>query len=331
MSLIKLKSNLQKWLYRYDRGVEMIQSIIKNVKNAPHSGHLASYIPALANQSKDLFAACLVDERGEILTFGDVDYLFTLQSISKVMSFIVAADHLGLDRVLEKVDVEPTGDPFNSIVRLEVAEKGKPFNPMINAGAITVASLLPGDSVETRVKSVTDFISKVTGREHSVNQEVYQSEIETAYRNRAIANYLKANDYLIGTVDEALETYLQLCSIEVSTVDLAKFGLFLANDGLPLNENTKLITRKTAQFSKALMMTCGLYNTSGKYAATIGIPMKSGVSGGVLCTVQDGQVEHLKGHMGIAVFSPLIDEIGNSVKGMDFLQQLSDYYKLSVF
>ena len=298
----------------------MIQSIIENVRTASHKGHLASYIPALANQSKDLFAVCMVDENGEVLKFGDVHYSFTLQSISKVMSFIVAAEHLGLDQVLEKVDVEPTGDPFNSIVRLEVAEKGKPFNPMINAGAITVASLLPGNSVEMRVKAVTEFLSQITGHKHSVNQEVYQSELETAYRNRAIANYLKANDYLEGTVEEALETYLQLCSIEVSTEDLAKFGLFLASDGFVLGGNKTLISHKTAQFSKALMMTCGLYNASGKYAATIGFPMKSGVSGGVLCTVQNGEVEQLKGRIGIAVFSPLIDEIGNSVKGMDFLQ-----------
>lgn len=309
----------------------MIQSIFEKVKNEPQEGKLADYIPALANQSKDLFAAYMIDEEGQVLKFGDYEVSITLQSISKVMSFIVAADQLGLDRVLEKVDVEPTGDPFNSIVRLEVAEKGKPFNPMINAGAITVASLLPGNNVETRVKTVTDFISQVTGREHFVNQEVFESEMGTAYRNRAIANYLKANDYLRGTVEEALETYLQLCSIEVTTEDLAKFGLFLANDGQLLNENKKLITRKTAQFSKALMMTCGLYNASGKYAATIGIPMKSGVSGGVLCTVQNGQIEHLKGHIGIGVFSPMIDEIGNSVKGMSFLQQISDHYALSVF
>ncbi|MCM3389885.1 glutaminase A [Ureibacillus chungkukjangi] len=309
----------------------MIQSIFEEVMSAPEKGHLADYIPALANQPKDIFAVYIIDEKGEVLTFGDFNVVLTLQSISKVMSFIVAADNLGIDQVLEKVDVEPTGDPFNSIVRLEVAEKGKPFNPMINAGAITVASLLPGENVEARVKSVTDFISQVTAREHSVNQEVFQSEMETAYRNRAIANYLKANDYLRGTVEEALETYLQLCSIELTTEDLAKLGLFICSDGLLLTENKSLITRKTARYTKALMMTCGLYNASGKYAATIGMPMKSGVSGGVLCTVQNGQIEHLQGRMGIGVFSPMIDEIGNSVKGMDFLQKISEHYNLSVF
>ncbi|MFJ8237640.1 glutaminase A [Ureibacillus sp. NPDC094379] len=309
----------------------MIESIVEKVKISSHKGHLASYIPALANQSKEMFATCLIDENGEVLKFGDNDYLFTLQSISKVLSFIVAAEHLGLDQVLEKVDVEPTGDPFNSIVRLEVTEKGKPFNPMINAGAITVASLLPGNNVEMRVKAVTNLLAQVTGHEHSINIEVFQSEMETAYRNRAIANYLKANEYLVGTVDEALETYLQLCSIEISTEDLAKFGLFLASNGYVFGAKKKIISRKTALYTKALMMTCGLYNASGKYAATIGFPMKSGVSGGVLCSVQNGQIEKLEGRIGIAVFSPMIDEIGNSVKSMDFLQRISEQYKLSVF
>lgn len=309
----------------------MIEEMIEKAKKRSHEGQLASYIPELANQQKDLFAAYIIDENGETLKFGDDQFKFTLQSISKVMSFIVAAESLGLDKVLEKVDVEPTGDPFNSIIRLEVAEKGKPFNPMINAGAITVASLLPEQNVERRVQLVTDFLSQVTGHVHVINQKVYQSELNTSYRNRAIANYLKANDYLAGTVEEAIETYLQLCSIEFSTEDLAKFGLFLAENGLKLNNNNPIISCKTAQISKALMMTCGLYNASGKYAATIGFPMKSGVSGGVLATIQNGQIEHLKGRMGIGVFSPMIDDYGNSVAGMHFLQSLSEQYQLSVF
>lgn len=309
----------------------MIQSMIEQAKTFSKTGKLASYIPALANQSKELFAVYVIDEHGDTIKFGDYNHPFTMQSISKVMSFIVAAEQLGLQKVLDKVDVEPTGDPFNSIVRLEVTEKGKPFNPMINAGAITVASLLPGESVEERVKSVTDFLTQITGSTHQINKEVYQSELETAYRNRAIANYLKANDYLEGNVEEVLKVYLQLCSIEITTEDLAKVGVFLANNGVALNEHQPLITRKVAQFTKALMMTCGLYNASGKYAATVGFPMKSGVSGGILCTIPNGQIEQLNGRIGIAVFCPLIDGVGNSVGGMHFLQKLSEEYDLSVF
>lgn len=162
-----------------------------------------------------------------------------------------------------------------------------------------------------------------------MNQEVYESELATAFRNRAIANYLKANDYLVGTVEEALQTYLQLCSLEFTTKDLAKFGVFLASGGH--SKDSSFISKKTAQFTKALMMTCGLYNASGKYAATVGFPMKTGVSGGVLCTIRNGQIEHLKGNIGIGVFSPLIDDVGNSVAGMRFLQKLSEAYDLSVF
>lgn len=309
----------------------MISSIIKNAKEASHVGQLASYIPALANQQKELFSVYMVDEHGQVLKFGDYNHLFTLQSISKVMSFIVVAERLGISKVLEKVDVEPTGDPFNSIVRLEVAEKGKPFNPMINAGAITIASLLPGDTVEERVQLVLEFLSQITGKKHTINEEVYKSEFETANRNRAIAYYLKANEYLEGEVEDVLKVYLQLCSIEFTSEDLARFGLFLARNGLIPNEEKPLISRKTSQFTKALMMTCGLYNASGKYAATVGFPMKTGVSGGVLCTIPNGKIEQLQGRIGIALFSPLIDGVGNSVAGMYFLQQLSDQYDLSVF
>lgn len=309
----------------------MIEKLMEKAKKEAEKGHLATYIPALANQSKDRFAVYMMDEKGEVLKYGDNQYLFTLQSISKVMSFIVAAESIGLKEVLEKVDVEPTGDPFNSIVRLEVAEKGKPFNPMINAGAITVAALLPGRNVHERVRSVTDFLTLITGKTHQVNHDVFMSELETAYRNRAIANYLKANDYLVGTVDEALETYLSLCSIEFTTEDLAKFGLFLAMNGYSNRRQKTLISKKVAQFSKALMMTCGLYNASGKYAATVGFPMKTGVSGGVLCTIPKGRIEHLSGRIGIGVFSPMIDDVGNSVVGMYFLQNLSEVYDLSVF
>lgn len=228
----------------------MIETLIEQAKSVSHEGHLANYIPALAKTRKDLFAVYMMDEHGGIFSYGDYDYSFTLQSISKVMSFIVAAEKIGLEKVLEKVDVEPTGDPFNSIVRLEVAEKGKPFNPMINAGAITVASLLPGESVEERVRSVTKFLSKITGRIHHVNQEVYESELATAFRNRAIANYLKANDYLVGTVEEALQTYLQLCSLEFTTKDLAKFGVFLASGGH--SKDSSFISKKLLNLRKPL-------------------------------------------------------------------------------
>lgn len=202
---------------------------------------------------------------------------------------------------------------------------------MINAGAITIASMLPGKSVKDRIDYVVDFLHRITGSPHQINEAVYHSEMKTTHRNRAIAYYLKANDYLLGDVEEAVETYIHLCSHEVSTKNLAKIGLMLAGNGLYPLTNEKFITDKTAKVTKALMTTCGLYNASGKYAASIGIPMKSGVSGGVLCTVSNGMIEQLEGEIGIGVYSPGIDHIGNSVAGMKFLEKLSLKYDLSIF
>ncbi len=309
----------------------MLEQIINEAKLHTKEGKPASYIPALAHQSVDQFGISLIDEYGNYFESGGTDTLFTLQSISKVINFMVACEYHGLDFVLDKVDVEPTGDPFNSIMRLESSIPGKPFNPMINAGAITIASMLPGKKPEERVAHVANFLSRTTGSIHKVNEEIYSSEIETSHRNRAIAYYLKANNYLLDDVEKALETYIYLCSLEVSTRDLAKIGLMLAGNGIYPITKEEIITRQTAKVTKALMTTCGLYNASGKYAASIGIPMKSGVSGGVLCSVPDGKVEQLKGKIGIGVFSPGIDEIGNSVAGMKCIEKLSKTYDLSIF
>ncbi len=309
----------------------MLKEITEEAKTYTKQGKPASYIPVLALQSAEQFAVCIIDENGNCFETGNLDAQFTLQSISKVISFMVACEYHGLQFVLNNVDVEPTGDPFNSIIRLESTAPGKPFNPMINAGAITVASMLPGETAKDRINYVVDFLNRMTGSPHQINEEVYRSEIETTHRNRAIAHYLKANDYLLCDVEEALETYIRLCSLEVSTMDLAKIGLMLAGNGVYPLTNEKFITRKTAKVTKALMTTCGLYNASGKFAASIGIPMKSGVSGGVLCTVPYGQVEQLEGKLGIGVFSPGIDDVGNSIAGMKFIERLSQTYDLSIF
>lgn len=309
----------------------MLTEIANEAKTYMKRGKPASYIPELALQSVEQFAACIIDQNGNYFEAGNTKTPFTLQSISKVINFIVACEHYGLQSILDKVDVEPTGDPFNSIIRLENTAPGKPFNPMINAGAITVASMLPGDSVKGRIDYVVDFLNRITDSPHQINEAVYHSEIKTTHRNRAIAYYLKANDYLLCDVEEAVETYIRLCSLEVSTKDLAKIGIMLAGNGVHPLTNEKFITPKTAKVTKALMTTCGLYNASGKYATSIGIPMKSGVSGGVLGTVSNGKVEHLEGKLGIGVYSPGIDDIGNSVAGMKFIEKLSLTYDLSIF
>ena len=294
-------------------------------------GKAVDYIPALSNKRLDQLSVCIIDETGRKFLAGDASVLFGLQSISKVLNFVWACHNYGLHKVLKLVDVEPTGDSFDSIKRLESSEVGKPFNPMINAGAISVASVLPGETAEERIQGMLNFIEVLSGEKCTVNEEVFESEWGTAYRNRALANYLKSDGYLIGSVEVALKTYLRLCAIEVDVETLAKIGLVIANDGYDPLTKQQVIDKQIMKVTKALMTTCGMYNASGKFAAFVGIPAKSGVSGGIMGAVPHGKIENLEGALGIAVYSPAIDDVGNSVAGMKFLEMLSLNYEVGVF
>lgn len=299
----------------------------------PHhlEGEVVDYIPILKDIDKSLFNLTIIDKNEQKYEYGAEQSYFSMQSISKVLSFIVATQYHGLTSILKYVDLEPTGDPFNSIIRLESSERGKPFNPLINAGAITVSALLPGNNVSEKVQSILRFIQHVSGVPCKLNEAVYKSEEAHSYRNRAITYYLKENDFIVGEPDEALEVYLRQCSIEVTTEIVAKIGLLIANDGLDPKSNERFIDFDVVKVVKALMVTCGMYNYSGKYAAFIGIPSKSGVSGGILCSLSIGSIEHLQGPIGIGVFSPSIDEVGNSIVGLKVLAELSKEYDLNIF
>ena len=273
----------------------------------------------------------MIDEHGNSFLTGDVEEKFTFQSISKVISFIYACEQLGLDQVLEFVDVEPTGDSFNSIIRLENTEFGKPFNPMINAGAITVSSLLPGDTKEEMFAGLCRFVEQMTEQPVAIDEVVYKSELVTANRNRSIAYYLKSNDILRGNVEEALDVYFRQCAIEINVKCLARIGLILSNDGEDPITGEVFFSKDIARVAKALMLTCGMYNASGKFATFVGMPSKSGVSGGILSVAEHPDMQGLNGKIGIATFGPAIDAIGNSVAGIEFLKRISIEYDLSIF
>ncbi|EUJ39178.1 glutaminase A [Brochothrix campestris] len=305
---------------------QLLEQLVETSRKTTIQGKVATYIPALAEADAAHFSVCLTD-KGQSYAYGETDTLFTLQSVVKVISFMLAADYHGLTRMMDYVDVEPTGDSFNSIVRLESANT-KPFNPMINAGAITVASMLPGDTPTDKVATVLTFLETLLQKEVTINQKTYQSEYDSADHNRAIAYILKANGYLEAGVENAIQTYLQLCSIEVTVSDLAQIALFFAEDG----QNERIcIDGAILKVSKALMLTCGMYNSSGKFAAFVGLPAKSGVSGAIIAVVKSGAIEILEGPIGIGLYGPAIDEVGNSVAGVHFLMALVKKYNLSVF
>lgn len=312
---------------------ESLNAVVAGYQSCSMGGHSATYIPALEKADSSRLGICVAGPDGTIVKSGDWDIPFTLQSISKVISFMVVCLEWGIPHVLERVDLEPTGDPFNSIIRLELHKPGRPFNPLINAGAITVASLIPGKNAQEKIESIFTFLEKMVGLRLKVNEEVFQSEWRTAYRNRALAYYLKETGFLEGEVEEALEVYIRQCSIEVNTQDIAMIGLILAQDGYHPFRKEQILPKEMARLTKALMLTCGLYNASGKFAAFVGVPAKSGVSGGIMASFPSRVKANFPfpDGCGIGIYGPAIDEFGNSVKGVMLLEHLSREWDLNIF
>lgn len=310
-----------------------LEGWIEQARAKSANGKPADYIPALAKVDPNRLGICILGEEGRLLA-GDTEFPFTLQSVSKIISFMVVCLERGIDEVLERVDVEPTGDAFDSIIRLEAHKPGKPFNPMINAGALTIASLLPGDGPTEKLNRLQDWIEQWLGKRLPMNETVFQSEWETANRNRALAYYLKETGYLRCEVEEALEVYLKQCSLEARIEDLAMIGWLLALDGYHPIRQTQAIPKKLARLTKAVMVTCGMYNASGKFAAFIGLPAKSGVSGGILCAMPPrlrSKEMPFRNGCGIGVYGPAIDEYGNSVAGVALLRRLNDEWDFNIF
>jgi len=319
MSLVDWAQELQVWTEEY--------------KSHTSKGKCADYIPVLAEANPAHLGICVLGKEGK-LSAGDWQVPFTLQSISKIISFMVACLECGIDCVLKRVDVEPTGDAFDSIIRLEVSHQGKPFNPMINAGAITIASIIPGASPDEKLELIHKWIEKLIGKRAPVNDSVFESEWKTANRNRALAYYLKETGFLECEVEEALEVYLKHCSIEVQLEDLARMGWILALDGYDPIQESQVIPKDLARLTKAIMVTCGMYNASGKFAAFVGLPAKSGVSGGILSLMPPrlrSKGMPFREGCGIGIYGPAIDEYGNSVAGVELLKKLSDEWDFNIF
>lgn len=301
-----------------------IENIIKECRKYTKEGEVASYIPELEKADKNALGIYIDKLDGSKFYSGDYETKFTIQSISKVISLIIAIMDNGMEKVFSKVGVDPTSYSFNSIITLEAKDTHKPLNPMINAGAIAVVSLIKGDSPEEIIGRILDFTKKVTGnKDIKINEEVYKSEKRTGDRNRSLAYFMKGTGVIEKDVEKVLEAYFQQCSIEVTCKDIAKIGAFLANDGVIPSTGERIITRKVAKVVKAIMITCGMYNASGSFAVKVGIPSKSGVGGGIMATVP--------GVMGIGIVGPALDEKGNSVAGVKVLEQLSQELDLSIF
>ncbi len=303
----------------FDYG-RLLEETLQECKHHTERGHVATYIPELKKADPKMAGVALMTARG-LFEAGDTRVQFSLQSISKIFSLLVALEQRGAEAVFAKVGSEPTGDSFNSIVKLETSEQ-KPLNPMINAGAIAVCSLIPGSSVEERFAHITCLLEQVLGRPIEIDEAVYSSEKETGHRNRALAYFLKDIGGLEGDVEEVLDLYFRQCSILVDSADLARIGMFLATKGIS-EAGTPLVSANAVRLVSTFMVTCGMYNGSGEFAIQVGIPAKSGVSGGILGAVP--------GQYGVATFGPALDRKGNSVVGISILKRLSEVLDFSIF
>ncbi len=284
-------------------------------------GAIATYIPELAKASPDTFAISIVTVDGQVVEVGDHQELFSIQSISKPFMFGLALEHHGREKVLEKVGVEPTGEAFNAIVLDEASNR--PFNPMVNAGAIATADLIDGKDFPERVGKMISLFSRYCGRPVYVDNSVFMSERGTGHRNRAMAHLMLNFGMVRDRVEETLELYFQQCSMLVNCHDLAVMAATLANGGVNPMTGERVLESAYVKDLLSVMYTCGMYDFAGSWAYRVGIPAKSGVSGGVLAVVP--------GQFGIGVFSPPLDAQGNSVRGIKVCEALSQRFGLHVF
>ena len=289
---------------------EVLQSVA-----ADRTGVLANYIPELAEVDPERLGASIAMVDGELYASGDTDSLFTIQSISKPFVYALALADRGFEKVLDKVGVEPSGEPFNEI-SLEDSS-GRPLNPMINAGAITTHSLVGTETMNRaeRMERVISGLSAFAGRSLDVDDAVYSSEIEHAHRNLAIAHMLRSHDILTENPTGVVEGYTRQCSLLVTVQDLAMMAATLANYGIQPVTGEQVVPKTVVRQVLSVMFTCGMYNAAGDWATQVGIPAKSGVGGAIIGAVP--------GQLGLATFSPRLDVHGNSVRGVSLFERFS--------
>lgn len=295
---------------------QILNEAVRLGREVAPGGKVATYIPELARVDPLQVGMALVGPDGLLHEAGDSRAPFTLQSVSKVLTLILALMDAGEDAVFSRVGVEPTGDAFNSIVRLEKGPD-RPFNPFINAGAIAIADLIAGENLTERLARLLDFVRRLSANaEISINSDVALSEWTTGHRNRALAYFMKDQGILTRGVEETLRLYFAQCAIQVSTADLAKIAARLA---FPDGSIPAPVLRSVT----ALMVTCGHYDGSGEFAVRVGMAGKSGVGGGIIAFVP--------GRAAAATFGPALDSRGNSIAGFHMLEHLATRSGIGLF
>lgn len=300
---------------------EIIEHVYHKVNNVEDIGKLPTYIPQLANVDPENFGVYLTTIDQVNFGIGNCYDKFSIQSIAKVLSLSLAYQILG-EKVWERVGVEPSGTPFNSLVQLE-ADNGIPRNPFINAGAIVVSDILVSNLKDPKEDFLT-FVRSISNNSNlNYSQRIAASEQEIGFRNVALCNFIKSFGNIKNDPSEVLNFYFDLCSIEMNCKELSETFLFFANNGKNVIDNTSILSKSQTKRINALMQTCGFYDESGDFAFKVGLPGKSGVGGGIIA-VHPNQYT-------IAVWSPKLNQKGNSYKGMRFLEEFTTRSELSIF
>lgn len=302
----------------FQRVVDAAYAKYKDLKD----GKNADYIPILTETPSDLFGVVIVSKDGKVYGAGDVDYVFSIQSVSKPFTAALVMSEQGPAVLKEKIGVEPTGLPFNSKLALEIY-KARSVNPLVNAGAIAAVSLVQASSEQERWNKVQQNLSDFAGRPLAVLEKVYESEYTTAWGNRGIANLLYNWGRLYSDPEEALRVYTRECSVGVNARDLGMMGATLANGGVnPLTGKQVMPARHVPELL-AVMATAGFYDESGDWMYTAGLPAKTGVGGGIVAVVP--------GRFAIAAFSPRLNEAGNSVRSLNAIRDIAGELGVGVF
>jgi glutaminase len=303
---------------------DVVQSLVDDAHRrfkSESSGKNSEVYPALARVPSELFGVCVVGTSGRVYSAGDVDREFSIMSVSKPFLFALICETIGPEQARAKLGANATGLPFNSLAAIEQGN-GR-TNPMVNAGAIAATSLAPGQSVETRWQFILDGLSRFAGRKLSLNEEVYASASQTNFRNRSIARLLESYEQIYCDAKEAVDLYTRQCSLNVSAKDLAVMGATLADGGVNPVTRERVVDAAVCHYALAVMITAGLYETSGDWLYDIGLPGKSGIGGGIVAVSP--------GKGGFGTFAPPLDAAGNSVRGQLAAKFLSQRLGLDLF
>lgn len=300
---------------------KIIEDIYNDVKQVDDIGKVANYIPELANVNENNFGVHITTINGEEFGIGDANKKFSIQSVSKILTLTLAYKLIG-EKIWNRVDVEPSGNPFNSLLQLE-ADLGKPRNPFINAGAIVVCDVLISQ-LKNPKEDFLSFCRNITNNQSlNYSDKVAQSEKNTGFRNIALCNFIKSFGNIKNDVNEVLDFYFYTCSLEMSCKELSEIFLYLADDNYKNDKKETILSTSEAKRINAIMLTCGFYDESGEFAFRVGLPGKSGVGGGIIAIHPD--------EFCITVWSPKLNPKGNSYKGMLFLEKFTSNTENSIF